>query len=203
MVNSIALTLLFAMFAVGLYHRLKSQQSGEALDRSKEGWWVFAAIRITGLAGWVAVILAFRGPAFDLPEPARWVGVALVGLAVAWLMWMFRSLGRNLTDTVVTRRDSVFVEHGPYRYVRNPMYSGLLTLGWGLGLALASWVVPLVLTVLFGCFAIRVRTEEAHLIARFGGVYEDYMRRVGRFTPIFRRSLASGQPRCSHRLGRS
>jgi protein-S-isoprenylcysteine O-methyltransferase Ste14 len=36
---------------------------------------------------------------------------------------MFHSLGRNLTDTVVTRREAYLVLNGPYRFVRNPMYT--------------------------------------------------------------------------------
>ena len=59
-----------------------------------------------------------------MPASARWIGVAGFACAVAWLMWMFRSLGRNLTDTVVTRHDAHFVDHGPYHFVRNPMYTG-------------------------------------------------------------------------------
>ena len=184
MVNYITLALLLLLLTVGFYHRLLSARSGESLDRSREGWWIFAAIRLTGLAGYIAVAMAFRGPQLNLPEPARWAGIAVVGASGAWLSWMFVSLGRNLTDTVVTRQNAVFVEHGPYRYVRNPMYIGLLMLGVGLGAALASWIIPAVFILLFVWFAIRVRTEEAHLIARFGPVYLDYMSRVGRFLPI-------------------
>ena len=181
MINYTTLALLLVLLAIGGYHRIQSQRTTESVDRSKEGWLLFAAIRLTGLAGWIAVVMAFRGPSVALPEAVRWTGVAMTALSVAWLSWMFMSLGRNLTDTVVTRRDAVFVERGPYRYVRNPMYVGVLMLGLSLGLALASWAVPAACIVTFACFAIRVPTEEAHLIARFGGVYEDYMRRVGRF----------------------
>ena len=37
--------------------------------------------------------------------------------------------------------------------------------------------------VLFGLFAIRTRTEEENLVARFGDGYRDYMKRTGRFLP--------------------
>ena len=96
---------------------------------------------------------------------------------------MFISLGPNLTDTVVTRRDAHFVDHGPYRYVRNPMYLGILIVGASLGLALGTWLVPLAATVMFLILARRTRIEESYLIARFGDQYRSYMTRVGRFFP--------------------
>ena len=98
---------------------------------------------------------------------------------------MFISLGRNLTDTVVTRRDAHFVDHGPYHYVRNPMYSGILIVGVSLGLALGTWLVPVAATVMFWILAKRTRIEETYLIARFGDQYRSYMTRVGRFFPRF------------------
>ena len=94
---------------------------------------------------------------------------------------MFVSLGRNLTDTVVTRRDAYFVDRGPYRYVRHPMYSGILMMGASLGLALGSWLVPVAAIVMFAVLARRTRIEEMYLIERFGDKYRAYMGRVRRF----------------------
>lgn len=62
---------------------------------------------------------------------------------------MFRSLGRNLTNTVVTRAHVTFVETGPYRYARNPMYTGVLMIGLSLGLALGTWLLPALLGLVF------------------------------------------------------
>jgi protein-S-isoprenylcysteine O-methyltransferase Ste14 len=98
---------------------------------------------------------------------------------------MFLSLGPNLTDTVVTRRNAYFVDRGPYRYVRNPMYSGILIVGASLGLAIGTWLVPLAATAMFSILAKRTRTEETYLIAHFGDDYLSYMTRVGRFFPRF------------------
>jgi protein-S-isoprenylcysteine O-methyltransferase Ste14 len=119
----------------------------------------------------------------SMPTGARWIGVASFACATAWLMWMFHTLGRNLTDTVVTRRDAHFVDHGPYRFVRNPMYIGFLMLGMRLGLALGTWLLPIAAGLMFTVLALRTRTEEKYLIERFGDQYGDYMKRVGRFLP--------------------
>ena len=167
------------LLAVGLYHRLQAARTREPIDRRKEGWPLLIAIRLAGVALIAAVVTAAPPP----PGPLQWVGVVLFIAAAAWLIWMFVSLGRNLTNTVVTRRNATFVTHGPYKYVRHPMYSGLLVGGLSLALVLGSWLLALVTITTFTLLAIRTRTEERYLIERFGDVYRVYIKKVGRFLP--------------------
>ena len=102
---------------------------------------------------------------------------------VILISWVLRSLGKNLTDTVVTRAEHTLVTTGPYRWVRHPFYSAaflflvagsLVSANWGLAVAGGLACVLLV---------IRTRTEEAKLIERFGDEYLAYMQRTGRFLP--------------------
>jgi protein-S-isoprenylcysteine O-methyltransferase Ste14 len=188
----IALSL--ALAGVGSYHRIQSERSKERLDRTREGWPILIGLRLIGLltigftSAWLWEPAWFGWALLPTPAAARWIGVAGFACAAAWLMWMFHTLGRNLTDTVVTRKDASFVDHGPYRFVRNPMYTGVLMAGVSLGLALGTWLVPLGAGLVFTILALRTRTEEKYLIARFGKRYLDYMQRVGRFLPKLPRS---------------
>ena len=183
----VALSLIFLV--VGGYYRIQSQRSGESLDRSREGWPLLIGIRVAGLLMLGSVVAALYRPTwFELAtmrvsETAHWLGVVSFGCAVAWLLWMFHTLGRNLTDTVVTRRNATFVDRGPYRFVRNPMYTGVLMVGLSLGLALGTWLVPVSAGLMFTLLALRTKTEEKYLIERFGDQYRTYMARVGRFLP--------------------
>jgi protein-S-isoprenylcysteine O-methyltransferase Ste14 len=183
----IAISLCF--LAAGSYFRVRSQLSGERLDRTKEGWPLLISIRLVGLltlgltGAWLWKPERFQWISHPVPITIRWIGVASFACAIAWLIWMFHTLGSNLTDTVVTRRDAHFVQHGPYRYVRNPMYTGVLMAGTSLGLALGTWLLPLCASVMFTLLALRTRTEEKYLIERFGDEYRLYMERVGRFLP--------------------
>lgn len=186
----IALSLTF--IAVGMYHRIRAAQSGDRLDRRKEGWFTMIGVRLAGLlafgstAVWIWKPSWFVWAEVSTPEWVRWTGAAGYSIAVGWLIWMFMSLGANLTDTVVTRRAAYFVDHGPYRYVRNPMYVGILAVGATLGLALGTWLVPAASVAMFLILARRTRIEERYLIERFGDQYRNYMSRVGRFFPRFR-----------------
>jgi protein-S-isoprenylcysteine O-methyltransferase Ste14 len=176
-------------FPVAIYHRLRAARSGEKIDRTKEGWPILIGLRLAGLAtlgttvAWLWNPARFTWAAVPMPEWARWIGVVGFAFAVGLLIWMLVSLGPNLTDTVVTRKDAYFVERGPYLFVRNPMYSAILLLGPSLGLALGTWLLPIAATAMFGILARRTRIEEGYLIARFGDRYRDYMTRVGRFFP--------------------
>ncbi|MSV34781.1 MAG: isoprenylcysteine carboxylmethyltransferase family protein [Bryobacterales bacterium] len=178
-----------AFLVGGIYHRIRAAQAGDRLDRTKEGWPTLIGLRLAGLAtfgstaAWLWNPLWFSWARFAVPDWARWIGVGGFALGITWLIGMFISLGPNLTDTVVTRRNAYFVDHGPYRYVRHPMYSGILILGPSLGLALGTWLLPLAAGVMFVILARRTRIEELYLVAQFGDQYRTYMTRTGRFFP--------------------
>src|SRR3954453_3997260 len=188
-VRSVLIPLSVIFLAVGMYHRIRAAQSGDKLDRTKEGWPMLISLRLAGLITVGSAATGIFNPSWffwaasPVRDWVRWVGVAGFFLGISWLIWMFISLGSNLTDTVVTRRNAHFVNHGPYRYVRNPMYSGILLVGASLGLALGTWPVPLAAAAMFSILARRTGIEEALLIARFGDQYRTYMMRVGRFFP--------------------
>jgi protein-S-isoprenylcysteine O-methyltransferase Ste14 len=186
-VTVIALSLVFVV--VGGTYRVRSQQSRESLDRTREGWPLLIGIRVAGFLMLGSIVAWLYNPAWfepvtlPMPDSVHWLGVACFFISIAWLLWMFHTLGRNLTDTVVTRRNATFVDYGPYRFVRNPMYTGVLMAGLSLGLALGSWLVPVAAGLMFTLLALRTKTEELYFIERFGNQYRDYMARVGRFLP--------------------
>ena len=124
--------------------------------------------------------------ALALPAWLRWLGIALVGGSGLLLVWTFRHLGKNLTDTVVTRKDHTLVTSGPYRYVRHPFYLAFALGVWGGGLALANWFILLAGVLPCGFLAARTRIEEAKLAQRIVAEYREYARRVGRFVPRLR-----------------
>ena len=150
-------------------------------------------LRLCGLLGWIALAAYLIDPTrmawatVALPTWPRWIGAFLALFAVPPLLfWTFRSLGRNLTDTVVTRRDHTLVTHGPYRWVRHPFYDVVLLWGLSVSLLTANWLMALLGLSAFAMMVVRTRTEEEKLIDRFGDEYRTYRDRTGRFLPHVR-----------------
>ena len=121
--------------------------------------------------------------ALVLPVWLRWGGVIALLAGAALLVWTFRTLGTNLTDTVVTRQTHTLVVHGPYRWVRHPLYSSAALLVVAISLIAANWFFLAAGVALLSILIVRTRTEEQNLVLRFGDNYERYMKRTGRFVP--------------------
>ena len=112
------------------------------------------------------------------------VGAALGVLAVPAAAWVFRSLGRNVSETVLTMTDQTLVMTGPYSWVRHPLYATAAMLLVGVGLMSANWFILLFALLAVGLtILIVVPMEEARMIARFGDDYRAYRARTGRILP--------------------
>ena len=186
------------LFPITLYHRLKSQATGERLDRWQEGPFILFTLRAVGIAFWLGLIAYMINPSWmrwssvPLPAAVRWAGVGLGAIAGGLLVWTLRSLGTNLTDTVVTRRAHTLVTTGPYRWVRHPFYVAAALVLLANAVAAANWFI-----LLTGCLAVvllvvRTRIEEHKLLERFGEPHRAYMERTGRFLPRVSASARRG-----------
>ena len=194
--RAVAMANIALCLPIGLYYRIRSQAKGERLARSEEGLVLLVGLRLCGVLAWVVLATYLIDPhrvawcSLALPGWLRWAGAALGFFVVAPLLfWTFHSLGKNLTDTVVTRREHTLVTHGPYRWVRHPFYDvGFL---WGLSLSLltANWLLALLGVAAVTMLVTRARVEEAKLAERFGDEYRAYARRTGRFFPLLGRRL--------------
>jgi protein-S-isoprenylcysteine O-methyltransferase Ste14 len=126
----------------------------------------------------------------DLLNPLHLIGVVCVGLGAALLaacIWEFARSGRGTLAPVDAPRE--LVVQGLYRYVRNPMYLSVATIGAGELLLVQSRALLLYWTAWFivvNLFVIAY--EEPTLRQRFGPSYERYTHEVGRWLPRFRSS---------------
>ncbi len=124
---------------------------------------------------------------FPLPVSAQWMGVILGLLAVLLIWWVQEALGDNFDIRLHVREGHTLVTHGPYRWVRHPMYTTIFIWGTSILLLTRNWLIGgLSLFFILIIVVTRVAKEEAAMLETFGEEYERYLAHTGRFLPRFR-----------------
>jgi len=179
---------LLVVLPVAAYHRLRSV-TRERLDRTQEGWFILITLRLAGLGtmgGTIACVVNPHGMAWasvPLPDWLRWTGAGLLVVCAVLLAWTLHSLGKNLTDTVVTRKAHSLVTTGPYRWVRHPFYVNAMLLALSCALVAANWFIFACGLALLAMISLRTPIEEQKLLERFGDEYRHYKEHTGAFFP--------------------
>lgn len=130
--------------------------------------------------GWLPDMLTQRflwgpdGPAF---------GTLLVLAGLAFALWARWHIGRNWSSTVAVKESHTLITTGPYRWVRHPIYSGMVLALFGTAMAIgeARGFIGAGL-VLLG-FVIKLLGEEARMRDTFPAEYDAYCRRTARLLP--------------------
>jgi protein-S-isoprenylcysteine O-methyltransferase Ste14 len=111
------------------------------------------------------------------------IGAVLFACGIALAVWARLHLGRNWGMPMTQRAEPELVTSGPYRFVRHPIYSGLLTAM--LGTALVNNLLGLiVVAVLVGYFYYCGIVEERNLAATFPAAYPEYASRTKMLIPF-------------------
>lgn len=92
-------------------------------------------------------------------------------------------LGQELSALPAPTETARLRADGPYRYVRNPIYAGLLAAAAGVAIARGRPEPVAAAACLAGVLTLKVKYEEKLLHERFGAEYDDYLARTPRFVP--------------------
>ena len=114
------------------------------------------------------------------------MSVAAIGLVLGGALLLItgsRRLGRNLTPLPYPKPDGTLVEQGIYRYVRHPIYGGLMLLAAGWSLRRGGGLVIGYTLLLAALLVAKARVEEQWLTAKHHG-YPAYKARTRRFLPF-------------------
>jgi protein-S-isoprenylcysteine O-methyltransferase Ste14 len=131
---------------------------------------------VNGATAVVAFLLVrvFHGGSLAVHSPVLGaIGAVLLAAGLLLAVWARVHLGRNWGMPMTERAEPELVTSGPYRFVRHPIYSGLL-LGL-LGTALATDLLGLILAVPLGAyFYYSASVEEKNLTVTFPTAYPAY-----------------------------
>lgn len=107
----------------------------------------------------------------------------LCGMILRWSS--IAILGRNFTVNVAIIDGHRLVERGPYRWIRNPSYTGLLISFVGVGIYFNNLLSLLVLMLpIWWAVARRIKVEDEILREVFGAAYSEYCRRTKSLIPF-------------------
>jgi len=126
----------------------------------------------------------FRALSLKLAFPSVGFGLLLGGHGL--VLWATLALGPSFGLRPRVIAEHRLIRHGPYRFVRHPLYTGLhmLYVGTFLLVPCALFLLSAIAAVIGN--AVRARAEERVLTAHYGDAYCAYARSVGRFLPKVR-----------------
>jgi protein-S-isoprenylcysteine O-methyltransferase Ste14 len=110
------------------------------------------------------------------------LGTVLLALGLGFSVWARRHLGRNWSAHVVVKEDHALIRTGPYRYVRHPIYTGILLAFFGMTLTIGEWRALIGFAFALLAFAVKSGQEELRMRATFPE-YDRYQRETAALIP--------------------
>jgi protein-S-isoprenylcysteine O-methyltransferase Ste14 len=156
-----------------------------SMKRGRVPWSREARIRL--LLFVIVVVLvrlgAFRGHGIDTDPWRAAVGLVLFVLGLAFAIWARVHIGRNWGTPMTQKDEPELVTSGPYRWVRHPIYSGIIVAGVGTALALSwFWLIVVALGGIY--FVYSATVEERYLTQQFPDAYPAYRRSTKMLVPF-------------------
>lgn len=106
--------------------------------------------------------------------------ICILGLLLSLLAAL--NLGKNLTPLPCPKDDSQLIQLGLYRFVRHPIYSGVLLVGIGWLLIYPCALILLYVIALAIFFEFKIKLEERWLLEKFPA-YAEYCKKVKKLIP--------------------
>jgi len=185
---SICGTLWIAWYAVWIVWALQSK-------KTKQRESIASRLSYTVIllpAVWLIVFAHRLGPWWHrriLPDSEwlGWAAVALTALGFAITFWARSTLGGNWSGNVTIKVEHELIRSGPYRWVRHPIYTGIILAAAGTTIAVDQTRGLVALTLLWLSFNIKRLKEEQFMRQTFGEQYVEYCEKTGAIFPLLLR----------------
>ncbi len=117
-------------------------------------------------------------------EAVEWTTGILCIAGLVFCVWARATLGRNWSGTITLKEGHELIERGPYRFVRHPIYTGLLAMFLATAIAFGHLGGFVAVVVAFASFWIKLSDEEKLMRQQFPEQYRSYEQRVKRIIPF-------------------
>ena len=174
----------------GLRSRWHATQSGTRETKRNTNALLGLLLQSLGyLAVWFPALQREKFSAIAAMSPVVECALAVMTLALAaGSVWLVNAASRRLGKQWALAARLVeghnLITDGPYRWIRNPIYAGMLGLLLATGLAMSRWIILAAATLVFVAGTVfRIRSEERLLREAFGAAFDDYARQVPALIP--------------------
>jgi protein-S-isoprenylcysteine O-methyltransferase Ste14 len=111
-------------------------------------------------------------------------GACLTAAGVAFAIWARVTLGRNWSASVMQKTGHELIVSGPFRIVRHPIYTGMLSGMLGPALVMGQWRCLFAVALAFATLWRKYRLEERFMVELFGEQYSAYQQHVPALIPL-------------------
>jgi protein-S-isoprenylcysteine O-methyltransferase Ste14 len=179
---AVCYAIFFISWTIGLFWTKRTAHRPGVWGRSSgiatvAGTALLIVLRRTG-------VLPLLDRRWSYSPPLGAVASILTAAGLLILLWGRVTLARNWSLDVVIRDDHQLIEHGPYRYVRHPIYTGTILMAAGAVLLLGTSVGLLMLIAFVIFLWAKLSREERLLMQYFPDAYPQYRRRVKALVPF-------------------
>lgn len=189
-VAAMVLFVVFVLVAGGLRILIQRWRTGDSgIRRSKQKlstgqWWVGPFATLPGVAAPVGELRGVDAIAMLDRHALQIGGAVLAGLGIALVFGAQMAMGDSWRIGVDYSERTQLVTTGPFRLVRNPIFTAVVLAVAGLTFMVPNWISVLGLILLVVGIEVEVRhIEEPYLLRTHGAAYRTYASRVGRFIP--------------------
>jgi len=148
--------------------------------------------RILMWAGAILLLVPFsdrldyaRVPFWHLNAALKWILAALTAIGLLFVWWARIHLGRLWSAVIAKKAGHHVVDTGPYRFVRHPIYSGLIFAAFATAIEKRTLIALFGAAILTFAFYIKARREERFLRLEIGEAgYDAYARKTAMLVPF-------------------
>lgn len=179
----------YALLVVFTGAFLFRRKSPKAIQRKRDKASLYGILSVS--AGYALVWSIHRpmfSPLADFGFIIECILAVVTGILSIGSVWIViasvRTLGKQWTVAAQLVESHKLITGGPYQYIRNPIYTGMLGMMIATGLAMSTWYVLILATILgwIGTI-IRIRSEEKLLRVKFGEEFVQYTQKVPALLP--------------------
>ena len=168
--------IIFVLVSAGIIHLSRPYFR----DPHSHGFHRFFAFELILILFLLNVAQWFHDP-FSIFQIISWPLLLFSGFLVMHGFHILRIIGKPKDKVEDT---TVLVTQGAFRYIRHPLYSSLLFLGWGIFFKDPSFIGCILVMAASAFITATARIEENENINKFGKIYVDYMKKTKMFIPF-------------------